>query len=44
MYWFECRVCGSGWPSDGADVLCCPLCESKDIVMMYKESEGETNG
>jgi Zn finger protein HypA/HybF involved in hydrogenase expression len=50
LYSFICIDCGYSWKSDVADVMSCPVCESKDVVLTdgaikdCKESEDEKIG
>jgi len=40
MYELNCITCGYSWQSHSGDVIECPVCESKDIVVVEK-NEGE---
>jgi len=40
MYRLQCVACAYSWQSYSADISECPMCDSKDIVVVEKK-EGE---
>jgi len=41
MFQFSCFCCGFSWLSQSSDVYECPMCESKDIVIIKSDIKEE---